>query len=118
MVKFTDGLAAGVVLALRRAPTFLRVTRNQVGEWDALDQLLDQPAPTEQITVYRLTGPASMVHLLCSRGKHGNASGWFAVATYTLSPEQPTDTEARQMESWRAWCLGQAEALKGERDAR
>ena len=49
MTRFLDGPAAGVLLALRRAPLYLRVVYHAKREepWDALDQLADVPGEHE-----------------------------------------------------------------------
>lgn len=98
MVKFLDGPAEGQVLALRRAPLLLRVVRDQAGEFDALDQLEDEPREGEAITVYRRIGEAARVHLKMRKG-----SGWYQLAEYRVLPVQPLDQVARRREGWQAW---------------
>ena len=103
MVKFLDGPAAGVTLSLHRAPVLLRVVRSRNGNWDALDQLDDEPKPSETIHVYRLASEVTNIHL-CIRGKGKRGSGWYAMAEYRELPEQPGDEHTRSTEAWRAWC--------------
>ena len=104
MINFVDGPAAGQSLALRRAPTFLRVVRSQSGEWDALDQLDDEPKPRELVFAYYLATPQSRYHLKCSRR---GASGWYVSASYAFHPEQPDEATLRDTMQWRAWCQAQ-----------
>lgn len=110
MTTFHSGPADGVILGLRRAPTFLRVVVNRYGDkktWDALDQLSDTPKSGEDVYVYRLIGTASRVHIRFCGGRHG--SGHYAVADYEFVSAQPVDAVLRKTESWREWC----EANKG-----
>lgn len=100
MTKFLDGPAAGQVLALKRAPVYLRVVQGRK-EWDALDQLGDTPAAHERIHVYRLKENRGTVHLNC--GRRG-ASGFYEMADYAYSADQPTDAVARDTDAWRGWC--------------
>ncbi len=104
MVRFLDGPAAGVVLMLRRAPPYLRVTVNAAGEWDALDQLGDEAARGEAVTVYRRVGKAGRLHIDYTRKQ----SAWYAVAEYRQAPEQPDDATGRDTAKWRAWATGRA----------
>jgi hypothetical protein len=103
MTRFLDGPARGVALMLRRAPLFLRVTRDADGNWDALDQLRDMPDAGESIVVYRRRGKAGALHIDYTR----KASAWFAVAEYELAAVQPADEAMRSTRSWRAWCVEQ-----------
>ena len=103
MIRFLDGPAADLALALRRAPVLLRVVRTPRGGWDALDQLDDVPAPREAIFVYRRVSAVTRYHLLV-RGKGKRASGFYARADYRYVPEQPADADARDTAAWRAWC--------------
>jgi hypothetical protein len=113
MVRFEDGPAAGKVLALRRAPAFLRAVCNPDGEWDALDQLDDVPAAEERIVVYAIARNDGMMHLRMS-GKAKRASGWYAVATYRLCPTQPAEETMRSTEAWRKWCQEIAAAAQNQ----
>lgn len=101
MTRFLSGPAAGRTLALRRAPRFLRVVEC-AGNFDALDQLDDQPELTETIHVYEIKGEPGRMHIY-SRGP--TPSGWYAVADYEFLPDQPADAEVRTTEAWRAWTL-------------
>ena len=114
MIKFLDGPAADVVLALRRAPVLLRVVRGPRGKWDALDQLDDTPEPNETIFVYRVVGTPTWVHFCC-RGKGKRESGVYWSGEYRLLDFQPTDEQMRTNEAWAAWCDSVKDrVLKGE----
>jgi len=110
MTEFTDGPAAGKVLLLRRHPLFLRVTRaeptgrQRVQQFDALDQLADEPREGETVFAYRRVAVSERpVHIRADRG----ASGWYHRATYTLHDEQPDAETTRCRTRWQLWCLGQ-----------
>jgi hypothetical protein len=105
VITFKGGPAAGQVLALRRAPLFLRVTHAREA-FDALDQLDDTPAEGEQLYAYRRVGEAGSVHL-CVRGKNRGASGRYAVAAYEAVEPQPDDATMRSTGAWRDWCRAQ-----------
>lgn len=105
MIEFMDGPAEGVTLQLRRMPILLRVTRKPSrckAEWDALDQLEDQPDPAEEIFVYRRRDdlPQSKYHLLRSPRK---LSGWYWSGTYSLFLPQPADDQVRTTAAWQEW---------------
>lgn len=97
MTRFIDGPAAGKTLMLKRAPLFLRVTQRG-DDWDALDQLDDQPAADEEIHVYRLQGQPGSVHMNFGRCR----GGLFTTAEYAYFSPQPTDAELRTTAAWHA----------------
>jgi len=103
MITFHDGPAKGASLLLQRAPDLLRVVIDQDGTIDALDQVDDEPKPTESIYVYRIVGKAS-AGFMCRRGRGGRGCQRFACATYKLSESQPEPLVARDAEKWREWC--------------
>jgi len=103
VTRFLNGPLGGGALMLRRAPLFLRVTRDAKGKFDALDQLTDTPDPAEAIFVYRRKGKAGSLHIDYTRRR----SAWFAIAEYELLPEQPVEEVMRSTEKWRAWCVEQ-----------
>lgn len=86
MSPFLDGPAAGEPITLTRTPRHLRVTQNGPC-FRALDQLRDEPEPTELIYVYQRTSPRFPV----------------AAATYQILTIQPLDEETRETEDWRNW---------------
>ncbi|MGV3661342.1 MAG: hypothetical protein ACO1TE_14230 [Prosthecobacter sp.] len=106
MTTFHDGPAGGQTLMLRRCPLFLRVVID--GQTvDALDQVEDTPAPSEDVHVY-VRQPGAMqkaVHVNTGRKPGG---GWFCRADYKLHEIQPTDAQARSTGLWRQWCEAQA----------
>ncbi len=106
MTKFLDGPAAGVILALRRAPIFLRVVRSPTG-WDALDQRDDEPAADEAIFAYRLQGESQSIHI------HGSkVSGWYEAGNYRVLADQPPEPAMRSKERWHEWTYATYEAEK------
>jgi hypothetical protein len=105
MIIFLDGPAAGVNLDLRRSPIMLRVVQDARGNWDALDQLDDEPKPGESIHVYKLAKHRGTIHI-CARGRGKNLSGWYQMADYGFFAEQPGDQHTRTAGAWAAWCKG------------
>lgn len=108
MTRFTDGPAAGVVLGLRRSPLFIRVVLDRYAEkpiWDALDQLHDQPKPSEDLWVYKLVKCEGIACVRMAKG-----GGCFPIAEYVYVPEQPPVEVLKNMEKWRAWAAAQANA--------
>lgn len=113
MTQFTDGPAAGVALALRRAPRFLRVVRGRKGEWDALDLLNDTPEAGEVLTAYRLKSHDGGYFLDWHDKSGRRRGGCFQNATYEVCPEQPDEATMRETESWRNWCRAEDKKRKG-----
>lgn len=107
MTKFTNGIAEGKTLMLRRAPLFLRVVQAPDGKIDALDQLDDMPAVDEVVTVYKLVSNDGNVHLNMrdKRGRH--CGGFFPMATYAVVEPQPEAKQVRSTKAWREWVEGQ-----------
>ena len=99
MTKFLDGPAAGVHLALHRAPFFLRVVCNADNKWDALDQPGDTPTETERVYVYRVKKYLGTAHV--NRGRHG--SGFFPMVEYEYYPEQPPQSVFHSSPDWVIW---------------
>lgn len=116
MLSFEGGPAAGTVLACKRAPQFLRLVQSESGEWDALDQLNDEPEAGEKIVVYVLVSYKGQVHI-CSRTKGNDTSGWYAWASYKVVAEQPGDDIARDTAKWREWCVDAQKASEVESDS-
>lgn len=104
MIRLIDGEAAGETLMLRRAPKLLRVVKSPRGNWDALDQLSDQPKPNEKIFVYQRRDDLEVgTYHLCIRGKGKKEGGWYARASYSVLPSQPADELVRTTDAWRQW---------------
>jgi len=104
MITFLDGPAAREHLMCRRAPLFLRVVfnpRKRSDAWDALDQLNDQPKPSEQLHAYVRESPATWMHI---KGTRKCTSGIYAVARYRLCETQPPDAVMRDTGLWQQWC--------------
>lgn len=107
MTRFTDGPAGGRTLLLRRSPLFLRVTRDDRGKFDALDQLHDEAEPGEAISAYRKVSDDGTVHVdSTERGRR--VGRWYRCATYAVVAAQPDDATMRDTEAWRGWCQAQA----------
>ncbi len=105
MTTFVDGPAKGKTLMLRRAVVFLRVTVNEAGEIDALDQPEDTPKPSEEwIYAYINTGEREgNVHIRYG-GNKKHLSGFYPMAEYRLYSFQPPDEIMRDNAKWREWC--------------
>lgn len=84
---------------LHRAARFLRVVVKD-GKFDALDQLTDRPAPDETLYAYEISAPPSHCHIRAGGGR----SGFYAMASYHLFPDQPTDAQMRDERLWDKWC--------------
>ncbi len=107
MTKFVDGPAAGVTLALRRSPLFLRVVRSG-SDWDALDQVDDTPGPSEALFAYRRVDSFGPVHVLGQDKAGRRWSGWFEHADYAVCDPQPTEATMRSTLAWREWTRARA----------
>lgn len=108
MTKFLNGPAAGQTLMLKRAPIYLRVTRDDKHAlspvWDALDQPEDTPMGGESVFAYKCKGTPGMA-MVDGRDKKGKKwGGAFVIAEYELCEVQPTDAEMRSTPAWQAWC--------------
>lgn len=109
--RFIDGPAKGIVLELERTPIFLRAVHDsRTWAWDALDQLDDEPEPSETVFVYRLDGEVSR-GFACSRGKNGGCRHFFH-ADYKLYDVQPSQEELRNAEFWQQWTHQEYERTK------
>ena len=110
MISFKNGPAAGVSLALNRAPELLRVVIDADGAVDALDQLSDEAKLQETIHVYHRSGSA-VKGIACVRGRGCRS---YLSAEYHLYHRQPDDATARDTRLWTAWalaeCAGEAAA--------
>lgn len=121
MVSLLDGPAEGQTLTLRRAPVYLRVVRDPMApennklvkrakdkrlEWDALDQLEDEPADGEEIYVYRRVSDQGPVHI-CTIPR--SRSGWYRMAEYRHVPDVDGE-DLRDTVAWRRWCVDRAES--------
>ena len=105
MITFLDGPAFGQALDLERTPCALRVVVNANGQWDALDQIKDDPKPDDTIHVYTLASVPGTVHI-DYRDAQGRRSGkWLRSAQYRAWPQSVADEELRTWDAWTAWCL-------------
>lgn len=113
MSRFLDGPARGVDLELRRAPLLLRVTRSPSGDWDALDQLDDEPKPDEIIYVYRREGePTRAMVDWCDKGGR-RRGGCREFADYQYVADAPVDAVLRNTDRWRDWAMTAARRRPG-----
>ncbi len=104
MTTFIDGPAKdSPFLLLRRAPHFLRAVRSRgqsaPREWDALDQLDDEPRETEEIYAYEMVGEPTYCHINAR-----NRGGVYRGGKYKLVDPQPEEAIMRNAVSWREWC--------------
>lgn len=106
MTRMIDGPAGPTTLVNGRAPRFLRVTIDQQGAVDCLDQLEDTARDTEQIYIYELV-PGTNTGVALVRMARPATCVSMAMGDYThradVDGEQLRDTEA-----WRTWCRAQA----------
>lgn len=117
MTKFLDGPAVGVVLALSRAPRYLRVVHNSIESyrdgWDALDQLADRPKSDETVYAYRMKGDYGSVHIdYMANGKRKGKT--LVTAEYEFIAEQPSQDILRDTTQWQAWVMAHNTANKQE----
>lgn len=100
---FMDGPAAGQGFALRRAPMFLRVVESigQLGGFDVLDQLDDEPREGERVHVYRMVPGSWGCAYVCGRGASA-ASGRYEWGIYRHVPDADGE-QLRETVAWRAW---------------
>lgn len=98
-----DGQADALVLHLRRLPVFVRVVQDvSSGEWDALDQLTDEPRDGERIAVYVRAGYG-----------HARGVGRFAGYRHVVLPEPVVEAGARSNGAWRVFVGELAEREAG-----
>lgn len=110
-VKLLDGPAAGVCLALRRAPLFLRVVQDKYAntdagqrEWDALDKTTDVPRPGETVYAYRQISHYGTAMVDGRDPKTGRRWGTCTqIATYRFIEQQPDQAALRDNARWREW---------------
>lgn len=105
----------GGPLELERQPLFLRfvyqVSRcGRHVQWDALDQLDDEPRAAEQIVAARLAGRGTLHVDRVVRGRR--VGSWHQTVHYQLCDPQPAEEVLRNREKWQAWCQAQYEQLK------
>lgn len=114
MTTFTDGPAKGQTLMLRRHTRFLRVVQDKDGTWDALDQPLDTPKPSETIYAYQhdIDGVRG---IMCTRGKGG---GCCVIGSYSLVVPQPPQELMRDRLQWIRWCESREYASRLSMDRR
>lgn len=107
---FMDGPAAGQGFDLRRAPMYLRVVEvvEQMGKFDALDQLDDEPREGERVHVYRIVPGSFGCVYVCARGR-GALGGRYESGIYRYVPDVDGE-QLRETAAWRAWVDAQVAA--------
>lgn len=99
MTTFLDGPAAAKTLMLKRTPYYLRVC-DDGKKLDALDQVGDEPRPSETLYAYRCVKLEGAIHLNISGGR----GGFYPRATYEFVPIQPSQEVMARRSSWQEWC--------------
>lgn len=106
MITLIDGKVEGTYL-VKRAPIFLRaVIDERTGDKDVLNELDDEPRPTEKVYIYKLFDDTSPVHLNFGGGK----GGFYVMGKYRHLPDVDGET-LRETEVWRAWCIAHTEEV-------
>lgn len=120
MSTFLNGPAADVSLVIRRAPLYLRAVQSaKKGEWDALDQLNDEPKPKEKVFAYRKIRDVMKGFMDGQTKGGGRRTGtYFEHGEYVFVEPQPNDEIMRSREKWQEWCFQQVAKEKdnGEKD--
>ena len=112
MITFIDGPAKGIIMHLLRAPLLLRVTTSVTGEFDALDQVTDEPLPEEQIYVYRRQRKPNLVHVNGAK----SVRGFYLNTEYKYEPVQPPDHTMRNRTAWQQWARDRARIITNATD--
>lgn len=94
-------------LMLQRVPKYLRFTCKDVGgsdrQWDALDQIYDEPEDGEYLFAAKLADRGRM-HV--DRVVKGRRVGeWYSTADYELIDPQPAQEIMRNVHCWREWVM-------------
>lgn len=105
MTHLLDGPAAGKRLMLKAAAGLLRVTINNKGDIDGLDQPGDAPRSDETIYVYELIAHHGTSHVQMAKPGGGRTGGWYPICDYRLYAEQPADEIMRNNRKWNEWRL-------------
>lgn len=112
-VRLNHPLFRGI-LSLRRVPKFLRFTCTGIAScarnWDALDQLDDEPELHEQLLagVFKSSGKMHIDRTVGGR----RVGEWRTTVEYDVVDPQPLAALMRDRQQWQEWCLAQA-AQKG-----
>lgn len=110
-----DHPAYGAPLRLERLPLFLRFVYRprRCGrgvQWDALDQLDDEPQAEETVIAAQLVRRGTLHIDRVVRGQR--VGSWHQAVQYHLCDPQPPENVKRDREKWQAWCQAQYEQLK------
>ena len=107
MLEFVDGVVEGTKLLCKRAPELLRVVYGSFGEINCLDQLDDEPKPSETIWVYQRINEPTKLHMKFSKK---SMSGYYMMAKYKQHESQPGNS-VRSTKAWREWALNEQEKI-------
>jgi hypothetical protein len=116
VLRFLDGPASSPGtpgLMARRAPLYLRVTRNRLTDkWDVLDQLDDEAHQDEELWAYRRSGYPGFCFVDWTDDRGRRKGGASVSADYVIVDEQPHDHVMRNNKLWQAWCVEQQKKAK------
>lgn len=101
MLELIDGPCKDTFM-VKAAPLYLRAVITARGKKDVLDQVHDEPEPTESIHVYKREGAASTIHIKGTKG----VTGFWAMAQYKHLPDVDGST-MRDSGNWRLWVVQQ-----------
>ena len=102
MITLNDGPAAGSY-AVTRAPKYIRAVVGPLGKRKVLDQLTDDPNPTERVYVYVRVDKAGTIRL----GVGGRRAVIDQVGTYRWLAVVDGDA-LRDRQAWRNWAIQHA----------
>jgi hypothetical protein len=101
MITLIGGPAAGTY-TVKRAPLYLRAVVDKVtNDKDVLNELADEPSANEAVSVYKLEGDATPIHLKLS-GTAKAASGFYMLGKYKHLADVDGET-LRETAAWRQW---------------
>lgn len=99
MTRFLDGPAKGQHFMIKRTPIFVRVTQDEGGKWDILNDAGDTPRKTERLFAYVLTERPGMCCIRAAKGQ----GGIFQSGVYRHCDPQPADETMRDQKKWEQW---------------
>lgn len=98
MTTFSDGPAKGQHLNLKRTPIYLRVVEEN-GTWDALNEVEDEPKPSETVHVYLMSKHLGTCHINAGRGR----GGFYNIVEYRHLDVQVPQQILRNGDQWTKW---------------
>jgi len=100
MLNLLDGPVKGIYYC-KRAPVFLRAVIDANGDKDCLDQINDEPKPTEKVYIYKLQGEPGQIHLYGTKIR-----GFYAMGDYEHLPDVDGE-KLRDNHLWQEWAISQ-----------